>query len=78
MEHKYTVQVLIEQDEDGTYVVSCPSLEGCYSQGDTFEEAMENIRDVILMCLKELAEEQKPIDLKYPEIIGVKHLEIAI
>lgn len=78
MEKKYTVQVLIEQDEDGTYVASCPGLEGCYSQGDTFEEAMENIRDVILMCLRELVEEQKPIDLKYPEIIGVKHLEIAL
>ncbi|MDQ7823440.1 MAG: type II toxin-antitoxin system HicB family antitoxin [Candidatus Eremiobacteraeota bacterium] len=78
MKKNYTVQVLIEQDEDGRYVSSCPSLEGCSTQGDTFEEAMENIRDVIMMCMKELAEEKKTFDLKYPEIIGVKHLEIAI
>jgi predicted RNase H-like HicB family nuclease len=75
---KYVAQVLIEQDEDGKYVASCPSLEGCYTQGDTFEEAMENIKDVIEMCLRELEEEKKPFDLRFPEIIGVKHLEIAI
>ncbi|MDQ7839234.1 MAG: type II toxin-antitoxin system HicB family antitoxin [Thermodesulfobacteriota bacterium] len=53
MKKNYTVQVLIEQDEDGRYVASCPSLEGCYTQGDTFEEAVENTRDVIKMCLEE-------------------------
>lgn len=75
---KYVAQVLVEQDEDGKYVAACPSLEGCYTQGDTFEEAMENIKDVIQMCLKELARDKKPFNLKYPEIIGVKHLEVAI
>ncbi len=75
---KYRIQVLIEQDEDQKYVASCPSLEGCYTQGDTFEEAIENIKDVIAMCLQELEEEKKVINLKYPEIIGFKNLEIAI
>jgi predicted RNase H-like HicB family nuclease len=36
--------IVIEADADG-YFVSCPSLQGCYSQGDTYEEAVENIRD---------------------------------
>ena len=75
---KYDVQVLVEQDEDGKYIVSCPSLEGCYTQGDTFEEAIKNIKDVVQMCLQELAKKRKTINLKFPEIIGVKHLEIAI
>jgi len=75
---KYIAQVLVEQDEDGKYIAACPSLEGCYTQGDTFEEAMKNIEDVIEMCLKELKHEKKNFDLRYPEIIGVKHLEIAI
>ena len=59
--NKYQIQVLIEQDEDSKYIASCPSLQGCYTQGDTIEEAMENIRDVIEMCLEELFEEQKEI-----------------
>jgi len=54
---KYTVQVIIEQDEDGKYIASCPSLQGCYTQGDTFEEAIENIKDVIRLCIEELEEE---------------------
>lgn len=51
---KHRLQVIVELDEDGKYIASCPSLQGCYTQGDTFEEALENIRDVIEMCLQEL------------------------
>ncbi len=49
---KYSLQVIVEQDEDGFYIAECPALQGCYSQGDTFEEAIENIKDVIsnLLC----------------------------
>ena len=42
---KYTV--IVEQDEDGLYVASVPALQGCYTQGDTYEEAMENIKDAV-------------------------------
>jgi predicted RNase H-like HicB family nuclease len=48
-----TFQVLVEQDETGMYVVECPALRACYTQGRTYEEALENIRDVIRMCLDE-------------------------
>jgi len=75
---KHLLQVVIEQDEDGTYVADCPALKGCYAQGDTFEEAMKNIKDVIKMCLEELKEERKKVDLKYPEVIGMKWVEITI
>ena len=75
---KQLLQVVIEQDEDGTYVADCPALKGCYAQGDTFEEAMKNIKDVIQMCLEELKEERKKVDLKYPEVIGMKWVEITI
>lgn len=54
---KHRLQVIVELDEDGKYIASCPSLQGCYTQGDTFEETLENIGDVIEMCLQELKEE---------------------
>ncbi len=41
-----TLPIVIEPDSDG-YFVSCPPLQGCYSQGDTYEEAVENIKDAI-------------------------------
>ena len=50
----YRFQVVIEQDEEGLYVAECPALEGCYTQGGTFEEAVANIEEVIRMCVREL------------------------
>jgi predicted RNase H-like HicB family nuclease len=53
METKRVYQVIIEQDEDGFFVAECPALRACYTQGRTYEEVMENIRDVISMCLED-------------------------
>jgi len=75
---KYNLQVVIEQDEDGIFIAECPALHGCYAQGKTFEEAIKNIKDVIVMCIEELRAEKKKIDLKYPEVIGIKNLEVAV
>lgn len=50
----YRFQVVIEQDEDGAYIAEVPALQGCYSQGDTFEEAVTNVKEVISMCIQEL------------------------
>jgi predicted RNase H-like HicB family nuclease len=77
MMKKVNVQVLIEIDEDGKYVASCPSLEGCHTQGDTYEEAIVNTKDVIKMCIEEMEENKETLNLKYPEIIGTRMLEIA-
>jgi len=51
-------KVVLQQDEDSGYVVSCPALPGCHSQGDSMEEAMENIKEAIAGCLESLAEER--------------------
>lgn len=75
---KYNLQVVIEQDEDGIFIAECPALQGCYTQGDTYEEAIENIEDVIIMCIEELKEEKKKFNLKYPEVIGIKNLEVSV
>jgi predicted RNase H-like HicB family nuclease len=45
--------VIIEQDEDGTFIGDVPQLRGCYSQGGTLDELMEHIREVIQLCLEE-------------------------
>jgi len=48
-----TLPLLIEKDEDDFYVVECPFLEGCYTQGKTIDEALKNIREVIELVLEE-------------------------
>jgi predicted RNase H-like HicB family nuclease len=47
-----TLPIVIEGDADG-YFVSCPALQGCYSQGDTYEEAVANIKDAIRLHLQD-------------------------
>jgi hypothetical protein len=46
-------KVLLEPDETGGYVATCPSLPGCYSQGDTVDGALDNIREAIELCLED-------------------------
>jgi antitoxin HicB len=48
---------IFTQEEDGGYSVHVPDLPGCYSQGETFEEAKENIREAIELYLEDADEE---------------------
>jgi predicted RNase H-like HicB family nuclease len=50
---RYTLPIIIERDAEGFYV-SCPPLQGCYSQGDTYDEALSNIQDAVRLHLADL------------------------
>lgn len=63
-------KVLLEPDEDGGYFVVCPSLQACHSQGETVEEALANIKEVIEMCLDDLRERGEPIPDPSNVLIG--------
>ncbi len=52
------VPVLLETDEDGIFIVSCPQFIGCHSYGMTIDEALERIREVIALCLEDSNLEQ--------------------
>jgi len=49
---RLNLPIVIEADADG-YFVSCPALQGCYSQGDSYEEAVENIKDAIRLHVED-------------------------
>ena len=54
----YDFKVLLEPDEEtGGFVVIGPSLPGCYSQGNSIEEAFENIKEAIQLCIEDLREQ---------------------
>jgi predicted RNase H-like HicB family nuclease len=48
--------VIIQEGEDGKYVATCPAFEGCFSQGETPRQALDNIREAITLCLEEMRE----------------------
>ena len=54
-------QVIVYRDEDGYWIVECPSLNGCVSQGKTKEEALINIKEAIAGYIAALAEDGLPI-----------------
>lgn len=65
-------RVIIEKGEDFGFVVHCPAIPGCHSQGGTIEEAVENIKDAIKGCLSVLDEEPIPKEKE----IGVMELTV--
>ncbi len=68
---KLHLPIIIEMDEDGYYIVSCPVFKGCHSYGETIDEALENIKEVIDMCLEETKVEE------LNKFVGFRELEVA-
>jgi predicted RNase H-like HicB family nuclease len=68
---KLHLPIIIEMDEDEYYIVSCPLFRGCHSYGETIDEALENIREVIEMCLEETKVEE------LNKFVGFREIEVA-
>ena len=68
---KLHLPIIVEIDEDGYYIVTCPLFKGCHSYGKTIDEAMENISEVIDMCLEETEVEE------LNKFVGFRELEVA-
>jgi predicted RNase H-like HicB family nuclease len=64
--------VFIERDEDGLYVGEVPQLHACYAQGNTLDELMANIQEVIELCLEEQLEEDENLS----EFVGVQKVTV--
>lgn len=64
--------ILVETDEDGFFILSCPVFKGCHSYGKTIDEAIENIKEVIQLCMED---EEQPENLN--RFIGFRELEIS-
>ncbi len=59
---RYTV--LIERNEDGRYTVTVPSLPGCISEGDTWDEAISNVGEAIVGYIETLEVLGRPIPVE--------------
>jgi predicted RNase H-like HicB family nuclease len=65
------VPILIETDEDGVFIVSCPQFRGCHSYGKTIDEALSRIKEVIKLC-----SEDTPLDT-LNTFVGFREVEIV-
>jgi len=65
---------IVYQDEEGNWIAEVPSLPGCVTQGDSREDAIENIREAIALYLEDLDEGQRELYQEYinPELVAVE------
>ncbi len=64
--------VIVETDEDGIFIVSCPTFKGCHADGKTIDEALSNLKEVIEICI-----EEQPT-LVTNQFIGVREMEVIL
>lgn len=57
---KFNIPIIVEKDEDG-YFAYAPDLQGCYTQGDTYEEALINIKEAIILHIEDRLAEGEEI-----------------
>ncbi len=74
MQH-LTLPIIVESDQDG-YYVTCPTLQGCYSQGETYEEAIANIKDAIRLHVDDRLADGEEISQKVS--VSLSTVEIAV
>jgi predicted RNase H-like HicB family nuclease len=70
-----TLPIVIEADSEG-YFVSCPALQGCYSQGDTYEDAVENIKDAIRLHIEDRLADGEEIPQQVS--VSLSTVEVAV
>jgi len=73
MNKKIQFTVYIEQDEDGTFVGSVPSIPCCHAQGDTQAKMMENLAEVAKLCLRNTDKET----IRKSHFIGIQNFELS-
>lgn len=64
--------VTVDRDEDGMWVIECPSIPGCVSQGKTRADALRNIKQAIALCLEVRAERGLPLTVE------TRQVEVAV
>ncbi len=72
---RLTLPIIIENDPDG-YFVTCPTLQGCYSQGETYEEAVANIKDAIRLHVEDRLADGE--EIPQPVSVSLSTVEIAV
>jgi len=70
----YRFAIVVEKDKQG-YFAYCPELQGCYTQGKTFEEVVENIKDAIKLHVEDRLANNEPVTTS--EIVSLSSVEVA-
>ena len=73
MKH-YQFTIIVQKDEDGNYLATCPALQGCYAEGETTDEAIGFLKEVVQLHIEDRQATNEPI---YEELF-TRQLDIDI
>ena len=71
----YRFSVIVEKDDDG-YFASCNEMQGCYTQGDTYEEVIANIKDAIQVHVEDRLESGE--EISQPQAVSLTLMDLAV
>jgi len=69
----YRFAIVVEKNKEG-YFAYCPELQGCYTQGETFEKVIENIKDAIKLHVEDRLANNEPVPTS--EIVSLSSIEV--
>ena len=75
MTHRYRLPIVVEKDKGG-YFAFCPTLQGCYAQGETYEEALANIQDAIRLHIEDRIECGE--DVPQADMVSLATIEVRV
>lgn len=73
MAKKVNFTVYVEQDEDGVFIGSVPSIPSCHAQGDTYDEMIKNLSEVVKLCIRNIDKKE----IQKHKFIGVQNVELS-
>lgn len=71
---RYVFTAIVGQDEDGVFISSCPVLQGCHSFGDSYQEAIENVKEALQVYL----EAKLSLGEAIPTEVGSERVEVEL
>lgn len=71
----YRFSVIVEKDNDG-YFAFCSEMQGCYTQGDTYEEVIANIKDAIQLHVEDRLESGE--EISQPQAVSLTLMDLAV
>ena len=72
----YRFSVIVERDDDAGYFASCNEFQGCYTQGEIYEEVIDNIKDAILLHVEDRLESGD--EIPQPQGVSLMHMDLAV
>jgi len=73
--NEYNYTIILEKEDDGGYHAFCPALPGCHTQGDNYDEAIENIKDAIKLYIESLKSHNEDVP---EEDIAIKLIKVVL